>query len=672
MIRVQELEQKIVAASLRYYKGEDNKVTDQEFDNWIEELRSLNSDSHILKLTGWGFTDKESDVKHIGKHPAGSLDKYKYPEMPPFPVKLVTGKLDGLTVIVTASNGVITAATRGDGIEGKNITPAMLVVLEKYGFPTDLSYYLCHKKFMSIRGEAIILRKNESELGRLIIAERMANLKEGEELDTNLSFRNICAGILNSKEISKYIRFVDFVPYFIRVDVDQWLSSQSDVLSYLSAIGFPRCPQMCIEGELDDLDKTEYTVEDLTKFFEKYKDEYPLDGVVISQNQGFNNPEDFTEYETQSVAYKFESESATVTVTNVTWETGASGRINPRIEYTPVWLAGAMCSAATAFNNDFIQKNHLGVGAKVKITRSGEVIPYIMCVLEPSGVIITLRECPCCGEPASTKGVFLMCNNYTCPAKSSAVLEQFFITCGMVEGCAASTINKWLAEYPVMGSSERIESLHDFLTHFAAAGKKDNGGRAQVLVEKFGEHAGRLLHKLEKNIEAKLFSGISYREFWQLLRLPGLAESQSIKFNSINPFSMNEQQLIDAKVPVNVIESLNNDVDKTDNKYNWYKTALFMRQHTMFYEAKEVKSAAIMRVVVTGAVRVKRPEWVKIMTSHGIEVASGVTAKVKFLICNEGSSSSKAKDAAKLGVSTLTEDEFYRFLSVNHSINIDI
>jgi len=71
-------------------------------------------------------------------------------------------------------------------------------------------------------------------------------------------------------------------------------------------------------------------------------------------------------------------------VLNVLWAPSKDGYLKPRIQIEPVVLGGAKIEYATAFNAAFVEDNKIGIGALVKLVRSGDVIPHIMEVIEPA------------------------------------------------------------------------------------------------------------------------------------------------------------------------------------------------------------------------------------------------------------------------------------------------
>ena len=89
-------------------------------------------------------------------------------------------------------------------------------------------------------------------------------------------------------------------------------------------------------------------------------------------------------------------------VTNVLWRLSKAGYAKPRIEIVPVDLAGVTITYATGFNAAFIRDNNIGPGAIVKITRAGDVIPYITGVVK--GTVAQMPDETVFGKMSYTKG----------------------------------------------------------------------------------------------------------------------------------------------------------------------------------------------------------------------------------------------------------------------------
>ena len=95
--------------------------------------------------------------------------------------------------------------------------------------------------------------------------------------------------------------------------------------------------------------------------------------------RGKGNPE-------HAFAFKMaiSDQMAEAKVVDVLWEVSQDGYFKPRIRIEPVNIAGVNIEYTTGFNGKFIEENGIGVGAVVRIIRSGDVIPYVREVIAPA------------------------------------------------------------------------------------------------------------------------------------------------------------------------------------------------------------------------------------------------------------------------------------------------
>ena len=632
---IETLKDKIKLTARAYYGGEPI-VTDDQFDAMVEELRKYSPNDTLLTTPGWGaFHRDDGKVHHIGKYPVSGLDKYKYPDSPeqfnrPGVAEL---KYDGLTVVVTSVKGKVIAATRNNGDVGKDCTQNLLAILTA-NYPELLkSLEEDTDRVISIKGE--------------VLPGYWENAHNYIKENKIVSPRNWAAGLMNRDEVSDELKHLCFIPYFIRWDSKNEYKTQVDMLLELSKMGGEYVPRLDFET---------ITPEQISEFYEAGRLQgFNIDGIVISSKDGWNRiGPDFSENEQLSFAYKFESETKHVVVKGLEWATGIKGNIVPTVVYEPVFLGGAQLSRAAGHSAEFVLNSGIFEGAIVEITRSGEVIPYIKSVVKTAtGEHHVPSKCPSCNTDTEWQGSHLKCVNIKCSAKARTSIFNLIYFAGNVEGCADATINDWLTEFPVSGGLCEIQDLDMFVPLFIQAGPKANSGRRWILVNKFGEHRGNLLHQLEKNIETKLNNGLFFNEFWFIINLPGLGESFSNKLGQVDPNNCSMLQIENSGVNSSVINSL------AINQNHWMRWArLFKLVPAVIKETKSYH----FKVVVTGSVSMKRADWVKKMDSLNILVQDKVNAETKYLICNEKSGSSKTKAAEKLGVKVLTEPEFNEVL----------
>lgn len=148
-------------AAEQYYNTGASAMSDFEFDRQVARLKALEEESGFAyegsPTVSVGAADVVTELKTV-KHeqPALSLDKVKYADRESLKAWLnekagvISWKMDGLTVVVTYENGKLCrAVTRGDGMEGKDIT-------HNARFFHGLPEYIEDKRHIVIRGEAVM------------------------------------------------------------------------------------------------------------------------------------------------------------------------------------------------------------------------------------------------------------------------------------------------------------------------------------------------------------------------------------------------------------------------------------------------------------------------------------------------------------------------------------
>lgn len=348
---IKKLEKYLRKLSALYYNTPKSPVSDEIFDHLKEILKKRDPDNSFLEEVGAPvYRDK---VKL--PYPMGSLDKVK-PDTGALEKwinkykgeYLLSDKLDGISAMLNKHNNKVVFYSRGDGIFGQNITHLLKYIkIDTSMMPDD----------SAVRGELIMSRKNFKKIS-----------------DTMENARNATAGVVNSKTVdSKVARLVEFIAY----NIVHPRYKQSEQYEYLQKWGFKVVSH-----------KTEKTVTEkkLLEYFTKRREEseYDIDGIVIMDNSKVHTiTEGNPKY---GVAFKaiMNDQYAIATVADVEWDVSRYNYIKPRIRIEPVKLVGVTITYATAHNAKFIYDNNIGIGAKIKIIRSGDVIPKIMEVISPS------------------------------------------------------------------------------------------------------------------------------------------------------------------------------------------------------------------------------------------------------------------------------------------------
>lgn len=333
-----------------YYNDSENVLmTDNEFDIIKEYMEKKYPKNKILEQIGAPIQEKNKvslpynmpsmdKIKPDTKALANWKAKYSGPYV-------LSAKLDGISAMYSSENGEQKLYTRGNGKVGQDISHLIPYLR------------LPNTKDITIRGE-LIMKKTT-------FLEKYAN-----EFSNS---RNLVAGIVNQKKVeADKFKDVDFVAY----EVIKPTLKPSEQMSFLEK----ESVNDVIHETKTDIDNTLLS-NILVDWREKY--EYTIDGVIVTDDKVYERTDKNPEH---GFAFKMvlSDQLAEAKVVNVLWSPSKDGYLKPRIQIEPVVLGGAKIEYATAFNGAFVEDNKLGIGALVKLVRSGDVIPHIMAVVEPA------------------------------------------------------------------------------------------------------------------------------------------------------------------------------------------------------------------------------------------------------------------------------------------------
>lgn len=274
-------------------------------------------------------------------------------------------KIDGLKVVLTYEDGVlVTAATRGDGVVGEDVTTNVKMI---ESIPLAL-----HEKVSGVFEGEVWMAK--STLERLNKEE----VKAGREPYANP--RNLAAGTMRQLDPAVVkARTLDCFIYDIGTIKNHFPDTQVDELKLLQDLGF-KVNKHFIECK---------TIDEVIVFWEKWqkkapKEDYWIDGVVVKVNE--KSYQDALGYTGKAprfgVAFKFPAEQVTTVLEDIVLQVGRTGVVTPVAHLRPVSVAGSVVSRATLHNEDEIARLDVRVGDTVILQKAGDVIPDIVAVVK--------------------------------------------------------------------------------------------------------------------------------------------------------------------------------------------------------------------------------------------------------------------------------------------------
>lgn len=620
MANLFNLEDKIKLEAQKYYSDGSNTVTDEEFDEMVEELKRQNPDSELLK-TGWGYdvnkdtTPGEKVAHKYGE--AGSLEKSRIWKEIPNNMKgknvYVSLKLDGLSVVAYYEHGrLIRALTRGDGFIGIDITNKLGGRCIPNQIDTDFTG--------AVRGEIIMPYNN---------FEKFKNAHPEAK-----NPRNSTVGLIGANEVSEDLNYLRVYMYTMFASESEYPESMTDVVQWVEEYFDYTAPYIVAEIKEDSYYST---LEEIHERWEE-RTNLPNDGLVLTV--GINQEvSGYISYD--AIAFKFPAEDKITEVEDVLWEMSKTGYYVPRVKVRPVDLSGATVTYATAFNAKYIQDNQIGKGTKIRLTRSGEVIPYIKEVLEATGVDLP-DTCPECGEKLYWNGVHLTCINLNCPNMIRQDLLAWINNVAPLDDFGDTLRLKYI--YDLYG--REVVSVEDMMDTLELGSKYQQGGvQDNLFVQMI-----RLLHTRK----------IPANEAIMALNIPRFGDKTSVKlaqYPEVLERIMNEAMT--TCNPVNLLD-LNGyigDANSDAIRDNLWKFARlrYIWNRIEFKSDSQVKG----KVAITGKLSVKRSTFENELRKYGYEPTTSVNKETLLLITdNPNSSSSKNKQADKFGIVKITEGDF--------------
>jgi DNA ligase (NAD+) len=402
-----------------YYNKNSQEISDFEYDLLRKKLENLEkkysnliqSDSPSKKV-GNKVNKEFKTVKH--NYPMLSLNNaYKEEEVKKFYNKckdqfnnieiIAETKVDGLSAsLIYEGHKLVRALTRGDGLQGEEITNNILFV---EGVKKSLPKHFPKK--LEIRGEVFMSKTTFIKLNN----ER--SLKGLQLFSTS---RNAAAGSIRQLDpkITKE-RNLKFFGYTLICDDSYFGKNIFKTRQILELNNFA----------LNNPCSLCYGVEDMLNFYNyintnRDKLEYDIDGIVYKINSYEQEEIGFTSrFPKWALAHKFPAEEAITKITDVKFQLGRTGSITPVAVLDEVNIGGVKITRATLHNQDEIKRLNIHIGDEVKLQRAGDVIPKILSVSKNvknnnKKKIIFPNRCPSCDEKLFKldKEVALRCLNY--------------------------------------------------------------------------------------------------------------------------------------------------------------------------------------------------------------------------------------------------------------------
>jgi DNA ligase (NAD+) len=461
-VRAEALRTLLTRAQHEYYVLDRPALSDQEYDQLFRELQvienaypALRTEDSPTQRVGAPVQSAFQSHRHLVR--MMSLDNaFDQTELQAWEqsIERVVGaavhesgytvelKIDGAAVALTYRDGLlVTAATRGDGTEGEDVT---LNVRTIRGVPLRLMGS-GHPPLMEIRGEVYLPFAGFERMNE-------ARVAAGEPVYVNP--RNAAAGSMRQLDpaitAQRPLRFFGYAA--VLPDGSVPAGSQWELLETLEAWGVPVAPHRARCRTIADVATWANTVEYETRAALGFA----IDGGVVKVNDVALQDELGVRNDRTprwAVARKFAPDMAVTRLTRIDVNVGRTGVLTPFAVLEPVEVGGATVTFASLHNADQIAAKDLREGDWVQVVRAGDVIPYVL------GPVPERRDgterpwqiptvCPKCRAPVVRDGedVASYCTNVACPGRQLEGLVHFASKDAMdIDGLSYARIQQLLA-----------------------------------------------------------------------------------------------------------------------------------------------------------------------------------------------------------------------------------
>ena len=637
--------------SYDYYVEDNPQIGDTEYDTLYKQLEKLEQeypefilDNSPTQRVGDRVLDEFEKVIH--KVPMLSLSNtFSIEDLRDFDSRIsklssddsieyiCELKIDGLAISINYENGkLVSAATRGDGTVGENVTENIKTI---FSIPKTLKT----KKSFEVRGEVYLPKKSFELLNK----EREEN---NEVLFANP--RNAAAGSLRQLD-SKITAKRRLSVFIYSVVGDENINSQKMALTVAADLGLPVNPNFKLCKTIDE-------VVDYIMYWEEHKQDLPyeIDGIVIKVNS-YSLQEEIGSTQKSprwATAYKFPEEELATKLLDIELSVGRTGIITPVAVLNPINISGSTVSKASLHNKDIIDELDIHIGDMVVVKKAGEIIPKVVRVVEElrlanSEKYVMPNICPSCKSKTFTKegDPFTRCLNSDCPEQNIRKIIHFasrealnieglgdkVVATLYEKGIIKHTIDLFSLDRNKLVELERMgDKSVDKLLNAIENSKQSSLDKVifALGILNVGKKAGKILAEYYKNL-----TNFSKATVDELLELPdiGLITAESIVDYLSND---NNLRFINELIEIGMNPQYEIQNKNTDNIFSG-KT-----------------------IVLTGKlVELTRNEAKEYLERFGAKVTGSVTSKTDYVIAGEKAGSKLAK-AEQLGIQVLSEDKF--------------
>ena len=621
----------------------------------IQKANHENYDKKVGLLFKWMRDMLAKAPKFIWDEPKRTIAEYNGKKFEyPSHFFSQTYKLDGLALALYYEQGkLVRAGLRSrDAITGEDVTAQVKYV---QCVPETLPLPLT----CSIRGEIVCLRSDFDKA-------QAARKADGEE---PLANERACAvGGMHQKDPLKTKEFfLTFLAYSIENLDPAPYETEFERAMYANknlGIRFVRTNHL----KFEDLK----VMEDIVG--KSNGPDYRVDGVVISVNHlGFQEQlgrrgDPTTGNPVGKIAWKFAEETAAPVVTGYEWNTGRTGRVVPTMFFDAVTLGDTQVERCTLHNAGWMKRKRIDVGTRVKMLKSGNIIPKVIGIVDNPKDPVLPTKCPSCGgdlvletTPATKtmpEVAELRCYNTECPAQFLNTMTFFLEKIG-AKGLGEVRVNQLI-------QSGKVKCRSDFFSldmdDCKASGMSDRQamlclGTIHLVTDADQMEDPDLLKLLETSTKTK--KKLPFWKLFQSLGIPTAGESAGKNlidhfktFTALRKATVDEIEDVSgvgrktAEIVQDFLQTHSNEIDR-------------LLEH---FELELPKTGKLngQKFCLSGGLPPGKDYWQKAIEDQGGK-CSGMSKKLNYLVAGAGSGD-KSDLAKEYGVPIITVDQLQKIL----------
>lgn len=599
-------------ANQAYYGSDSPILSDEEFNLLTDDGLDIDTRNFRIKAEHqipMMSLDKKKD--------AADLSKWHFKSMP---MVAASPKLDGNSIALSYREGrLVRAVTRGDGRYGNDVTLHILRtnVRQELPFPIDCE----------ARAEAIMPKAYASHY------------------DKNL--RNIVSGLINAKDPRPGLERIDVVFFDAHGEGLETYAQKQELIAHLNqgfSMEFVELPTRnhSLVDIYDELENSVYAYWNSDDF------PYNIDGIVLQAlpdgrdtvpaEPVYENPKD-------KIAVKFAKGAHPATIGAIEWNLGKHDKLTPVLVLDkPVEIDGTSVQRISASNYSLLKEAGLGVGARIGVVKSGDIIPFVKEVYTPSYEGLELPLCPCCQTPAglSDSKVDALCANDECEGTTLVQLQRAFdvFNIDFISDATVETLVKYGYD-----SLEKIWALQE---------------SDLKAMEGFGDKSSRYI------VSALSKVSLTEAQVVKLAGLKGIGERKAIMLldaygnldAALANIAQNGMRKVDGfgLIQMNLVSSHIDRVQSMTDRLRALNIPIVPHQAA----ATDLPEICCTGTCFMDGRKYSRNELEQILAEAGYKMVSSVTKSCDMVLCeNPDGNSSKLQMARKKGLRINTYEDFF-------------